>query len=81
MAVSADVALALRSKGAGNSSAESSSTLIGLLSAMAEPNNNAAAQHALANCHPASTSQRSSADKVLHLCAMITWLVMTNDNC
>ncbi len=64
MAVSADVALALRSKGTGHSSAESSSTLIGLLSAMAEPSNTAAAQHALANCQPASTSQRSSADKV-----------------
>ena len=66
VAVSAEVAVALRSKGTGSASAEPSSTLLGLLSTLAEPSSLISAQHASANGHMASTSRRSSADKVLH---------------
>ena len=65
MAVSAEVAVALRSKGAGSASAEPSSTLLGLLSTLAEPSSAATAQHSSSNGPLASASRRSSADKVL----------------
>ena len=70
VAVSAEVAAALRSKGAGGASADSANTLMGLLSSLAEPSSTAVAQYSTSDGHSASASQRSSADKVTHMATL-----------
>lgn len=69
-AVSAEVAAALRSKGAGGASADSANTLMGLLSSLAEPSSTASAHYTTSNGHSASASQRSSVDKVTHIATL-----------
>lgn len=76
-AVSAEVALALRRQSTGHASADSSSTLLSLLSSLTEPSSTAAGQHHSVSGPPATTSRRSSAEKVRPLRqASLAWLVL-----
>ena len=58
MALSADVAAALRGKGPGNTSADSTNTLLGLLASLAETNIAEGSQHA----KPASATTITAAE-------------------